>query len=133
MTAEEKVRIWTEKGRYDLETARAMLKTRRYLYVGFLCQQAIEKILKAYYISQKRSEAPYTHNLRFLAESVGLELSKETLHLLDQLVAYYIVGRYPSYKEHVARKLSERESKILLEKTERVFLWFHSLLKSRKR
>lgn len=38
---------WLEQGTYDLETARAMLASGRYLYVLFCCQQAVEKTLKA--------------------------------------------------------------------------------------
>ena len=38
---------WLELADYDLETARAMLQTGRYLYVGFMCHQVIEKALKA--------------------------------------------------------------------------------------
>lgn len=34
---------------YDFDTAQAMLETKRYLYVGFMCHQVIEKILKAYW------------------------------------------------------------------------------------
>jgi HEPN domain-containing protein len=37
------VEIWMERVNYDWETARAMHKTGRYLYVVFMCQQAIEK------------------------------------------------------------------------------------------
>jgi HEPN domain-containing protein len=37
-----------EKADYDLDTAKAMLQTERYLYVGFMAHQAIEKALKAY-------------------------------------------------------------------------------------
>ena len=46
---------------YDLETAKAMLKTKRYLYVGFMCNQVIEKILKAYFVKIKKVQPPYTH------------------------------------------------------------------------
>ena len=38
---------WIEQSTYDLETARAMLTSGRYLYVLFCCQQAVEKTLKA--------------------------------------------------------------------------------------
>ena len=38
---------WLERSKYDLETAKAMLDTRRYLYVAYMCQQAVEKLLKA--------------------------------------------------------------------------------------
>jgi len=37
---------WVERAEYDLETARSMLDTGRYLYVGYMCQQAVEKALK---------------------------------------------------------------------------------------
>jgi HEPN domain-containing protein len=39
---------WAEIADYDLDTAEAMLATKRYLYVGFMCHQTIEKLLKAY-------------------------------------------------------------------------------------
>ena len=48
MTQEEKVRYWLNIADYDLDTAEAMHQTRRWLYVGFMCHQVIEKTLKAY-------------------------------------------------------------------------------------
>lgn len=44
---DEKVKYWIELSDYDLETAEAMLKSRRFLYVGFMCHQTIEKAFKA--------------------------------------------------------------------------------------
>jgi len=38
-----KVQYWQEMSEYDLATAKAMLQTGRYLYVGFMCHQAVEK------------------------------------------------------------------------------------------
>ena len=43
---DEKSIYWIEIADYDLETAKAMLVSKRYLYVGFMCHQAIEKILR---------------------------------------------------------------------------------------
>jgi HEPN domain-containing protein len=34
---------WLSLGEYDLATAQSLLQTKRFLYVGFMCQQAIEK------------------------------------------------------------------------------------------
>lgn len=34
---------WKEISDYDIDTAEAMLKSKRYLYVGFMSHQAIEK------------------------------------------------------------------------------------------
>ncbi|MDR1321409.1 MAG: HEPN domain-containing protein [Gracilibacteraceae bacterium] len=39
----ERVEYWLELADYDFETAKAMLQTKRYLYVGFMRHQAIEK------------------------------------------------------------------------------------------
>ena len=39
---------WISLAEYDLETARHMQKTGRYLYVIFMCHIALEKILKAH-------------------------------------------------------------------------------------
>ncbi len=47
---EDRIQYWIDLADYDLETAKAMRQTQRYLYVGFMCHQAIEKILKAYYV-----------------------------------------------------------------------------------
>ena len=52
---------WVERAKYDLETAKVMLETERYLYVGYMCQQAVEKILKAM-IAQKNKETLPVHN-----------------------------------------------------------------------
>ena len=45
----DNVKYWVEMSDYDFDTANAMLETKRYLYVGFMCHQTIEKILKAYW------------------------------------------------------------------------------------
>lgn len=39
---EEEVRYWMEIAEYDLNTAKAMLQTKRYLYVGFMWHQSLE-------------------------------------------------------------------------------------------
>jgi HEPN domain-containing protein len=49
-----------ESSDYDIETAKAMLKTGRYLYVGFMCHQVVEKAFKAimHVIVQKMKSLP---------------------------------------------------------------------------
>ena len=46
----ERVSYWIDVSDYDLETAQAMLATARYLYVGFMCHQTVEKLLKGHYV-----------------------------------------------------------------------------------
>ena len=47
MTAQEKYDHWLDIARYDLETADTMLSSGRWLYVVFMCQQAVENLQKA--------------------------------------------------------------------------------------
>ena len=46
MSGFDKADYWFDSAEYDLQTAKAMLETRRFLYVGFMCHQTIEKALK---------------------------------------------------------------------------------------
>ena len=59
----DKVKYWTEISDYDLDTAEAMFQTKRWLYVGFMCHQTIEKIFKAYWCSKIEGTGPMSHNL----------------------------------------------------------------------
>ncbi|MCX6270368.1 MAG: HEPN domain-containing protein [Bacteroidetes bacterium] len=45
-----------------------MLRSKRYLYVGFMCHQSIEKILKAYFSFIFWEIPPFTHNLAFFSK-----------------------------------------------------------------
>ena len=47
----EKIEYWIEMSEYDLQTERVMLKGKRFLYVGFMCHQVMEKILKGFYVN----------------------------------------------------------------------------------
>ena len=59
---------WVERAEYDLETAKAMLDTARYLYVAYMCQQAVEPQQQAHSpqlaaglasASRKETKSPY--------------------------------------------------------------------------
>ena len=68
-----KAAYWLDSSEYDLQTAKAMLETCRYLYVGFMCHQAIEKALKAVLVTRRpKDELPYIHKLMRLANLSGI-------------------------------------------------------------
>lgn len=116
---------WIDLARYDLETAKAMSNTQRYLYVGFMCHQVIEKALKACYCRRFKTAPPYTHNLSLLAEKAGLyaELTDEQKNFLDFLEPLNIEARYPTQKERLLAMLdSEKCIKIIMQ-TERELQW----------
>ncbi|MBI4822884.1 MAG: HEPN domain-containing protein [Nitrospirae bacterium] len=129
MKTAEKISFWTDAGNYDLKTAESMQKSGRYVYTAFLCQQAIEKYLKALYIKKTSKEAPRTHNLVYLAGLLELEITDEQLNLLTDLTGYYIEGRYPTYKQKVSKTLSKRKAYNILIRTRRYIKWLQSSLR----
>ena len=126
----EKVKYWLEISDYDLITAEAMLKSKRYLYVGFMCHQAIEKILKALYSGLKNEVPPYTHNLIYLAEKIGIyeKLSSEHKIFIDTIDPMNIEARYPSYKKDLLKILTEEKCIELLNKTKEFHNWIKKKL-----
>lgn len=121
----DKVKYWTETSDYDLETADAMFRTGRWLYVGYMCHQVIEKIFKAYWCSKKEEPAPYSHNLINIAQSCGLGqmLTEEQRSFVGEMMPLNIEARYPSYKQAIGESLSEDKCKDILVKTKVLQQW----------
>jgi len=126
MDKKEKVEYWLDIADYDLETAKSMLTSGRYLYVVFMCQQAIEKMLKALYINLFDEEPPRSHNLAFLFNKLGISTSDETMNVLNSLSAHYINNRYPEYKSKLSTVLDKKKAEEFLTKTERTYTWLKS-------
>ncbi|MDI6782404.1 MAG: HEPN domain-containing protein [bacterium] len=59
-----------------------------------LCQQAVEKMLKALYIKKTGDESsPRIHSLRKLVEETNM--SDKALTLVGEIDSYYLALRYP--------------------------------------
>ena len=126
----EKIEYWIEMAEYDLETARVMLKGKRFLYVGFMCHQVIEKTLKGFYVFAKKDNPPYTHNLSYLADEGGIndKMTEEQKDFLDLLEPLNIEARYPTHKEQLMRSLNEERCKEIIQKTEGLYQWIKQQL-----
>ena len=127
---ENNTKYWVELSDYDIETAEAMLKTKRYLYVGFMCHQTIEKIFKAYCTYLINEPAPFSHSLSYLAKKGGFYDSFDEVQkdFIDQLEPLNIEARYPSHKERLLKSLNENKSKEILENTIILQKWIKTKL-----
>jgi HEPN domain-containing protein len=125
----EKTAYWLEIADYDLETARAMLETGRYLYVGFMCHQVIEKTLKAA-IASSEGLPPKIHRLRRLAELAGLyeRMSEDQHHHLNILEPLNIEARYPSEKNRIGSELSADRCWSIVKQTQELCEWIKTML-----
>lgn len=126
----EKINYWLDLSDYDFETAEAMQKSGRYLYVGFMCHQAIEKALKACHVSKKNDTPPFTHSLSYLAKKADLYnlFSEEQKNFLDSLEPLNIEARYPSHKAKLMQSLTEVRCSELLKRTKELQQWIKTKL-----
>jgi len=126
----EKISYWIELSDYDLDTAEALLANGRYLYVGFMSHQAIEKILKAYFVSVKNETAPFSHSLSYLAKKSGIfeKFLEEQIDFIDMLEPLNIETRYPSHKEELFKSLTEERSTEIFNKTRILQKWIKTKL-----
>lgn len=121
----DKVAYWYDTANYDIDTAEAMYKTERWLYVAFMCHQAIEKTLKGYWCATQTTDPPYTHNHMRLAEGCNLleEMSDEQTDLLFSIANYNIEARYPEDKEALFRTLTPQNCRNLIDETKQLIEW----------
>jgi HEPN domain-containing protein len=121
---------WLSLAKYDLATAQDMLKAKRYLYVAFMSQQAIEKMLKACYVKQHSSTPPYTHNLLRLTKELSFkdEVGEEMMATIEELNSFYIESRYTEDIEELSRLLTEAKAVSVLNSTKELFGWIKAKL-----
>jgi HEPN domain-containing protein len=121
---------WVERSQYDLDTAKIMLDTGRYLYVAYMCQQAVEKILKAF-IAQLGKENFPIHNLNRLAEiaTISNELTPEQFNFLAELTPYHIEARYGDYKESLSEIINDKKAEQVYKKTREIHKWIYQKIK----
>ncbi len=119
---------WAIQSRYDIETAKAMLDTGRYLYVLFCCQQAVEKMLKALIAKRTRALPPRLHNLMRLADVASLTVPEDTAHLFRRLSDFYIASRYPAELDETAWTVNPSQVRQTYVDTEETLKWLSSIL-----
>lgn len=68
-----------------------ILKSKRYVYVAFTCEQTIEKLVKALHVLYTGNEAPKSHNILYLFELIfkNDEYYKKINNFQKLKVAYF--------------------------------------------
>jgi len=119
------VAYWLGLCEYDLETAKVMQTSKRFLYVGFMCHQVVEKGFKALYIHLHCAFPPRIHALVELAKRTGVygNLSNTQQALLDTLEPLNIECRYPAQKDLLLAALTESRCRELIDETEEMLAW----------
>lgn len=127
---EANIQTWIDIAEEDLSTAEVCVQNKKYLWAMVMCQQAIEKILKAIYVKQKNEIPKKIHNLLILSADIGisLELTEDLKELFNSLLAYYLGSRYPDERKKLMTECNEEYSKDILNKTKETYLWLKKKL-----
>lgn len=121
---------WINMSEYDLETARHMLATGRFLYVVYMCHLALEKMLKAHVTEVTQSVPPRTHDLIYLVKQSGLALPQSHLEFIGKINNASVPIRYPEDLQKMIAQYPEDVARDYLERAEEVIKWLRQHLKS---
>lgn len=121
--------LWIERANYDLETADAMLKSARYLYVAFACQQTVEKFLKAVIQESADTMPPFIHNLSALLKLTTVSLTDNQNSFLMLLTQYYLNTRYVDVKQKLLETMNKEKAAECLTKTREIAQCLKNVLK----
>jgi HEPN domain-containing protein len=114
---------WINLSDYDLETARHMLTTGRFLYVVFMCHLTLEKMLKAHFTEATQSVPTKTHDLIYLVKKSGLALPQAHLEFIGKINNASVPTRYPEDLQKMIAQYPDFIARDYLEKTEEVLQW----------
>lgn len=103
------VQNWLKSSTYDFKTAEAMLRTRRFVYVIFMCHLSIEKALKAVVCARLHKIPPRTHDLFHLVKICALEIPEKHQPIVMHINEASVPTRYP---EDIAKLVKVYNSKI---------------------
>jgi len=114
---------WLALADYDLETARHMLATGRYLYVVFLCHLALEKMLKAHVAEITQDVPTKTHDLIYLVKKCELEVPENHLDFIGKINTASIPTRYPEDLQRSLKEYPKSVAKDYLDQTMELVKW----------
>jgi HEPN domain-containing protein len=136
MTVEDRIQYWVHVADDDLKIGFTMFRGEHFHYVGFMCHQVIEKLLKACYVKVNEKPAPFTHDSEVLARKSGIWdlLTTEQRTFINSVTLYNIEARYPGEEEDLGgqqpEKLTPETACEILGQTELLQQWIREKILS---
>lgn len=109
MSYQKVVAYWQEGAERDFKVAQGLSELGHYAYALFFCHLALEKMLKAVYVSQNKKHAPFTHKLVLLAEESKLNVTEKQKTVLDTITDFNLHTRYADWKKEFYAKYDRKE------------------------
>nr|WP_277998950.1 HEPN domain-containing protein [Moorella sulfitireducens] len=100
-----------------------MFHSRKYIYMIYICQLALEKALKAVVALRTNKTPPKTHKLLLLAKMGQISLLDDHLEFLGILDAIGSGARYPKNFAAARKTYTRTVAQDYLVKTEELLEW----------
>ena len=127
LTAEEKYQFWLSYAQMDMDSSRVMLDSGRWFYTVFMCQQAVEKLVKGLYVLYIDDNVPRLHDINNILSRFRDKLPEqqpvEFEGLFDTLSQFYLKSRYPDYTASLSKITTEEWAQSIYEKTKEAYQW----------
>jgi HEPN domain-containing protein len=128
MTRDEKVTYWVTSAVHDWTVAGHLFEKQDFSYALFFGHLALEKLLKAVYVSRHDDAPPFTHRLPYLAGKADLALSADQLELLEAVTDFNLESRYPDEKFTFRQKCTKEFTTGYLTQIEEMMAWLRRQL-----
>jgi len=117
------IQQWLEQADYDLDTAKDLFKSKRYIYAVFMLHLSIEKALKGLYQKRLGQVPPKVHNLILLANRVELDLTDHRRFFLAMLNDGSVATRYPEQIALILKQYPRQRVRELLDQGQEMLTW----------
>jgi len=123
------VNNWIKSSEYDIKTADALFKSKRYVYVIFMCHLAIEKVLKAIVAKTTGKLPPKTHDLVYLGKIAYLDIPEVHKPIFMHLNQVSVPTRYPEDIAKLSKSYNRKAAYKYLKETKELLKWLKTKTK----
>ena len=120
---------WIKSSEYDIKTAEALYKSKRFVYVIFMCHLAVEKVLKAIVAYKTKKTPPKTHDLFYLAKLASLDVPETYMPALAHLNEASVPTRYPEDIVKLAKAYNKGAAYRYLKETKGLLKWLKNRIR----
>lgn len=119
----KEINNWIKSSEYDIRTAKALYKTKRFVYVIFMCHLAVEKALKAVVSHKMKKVPPKTHDLFYLLKLASVDLPDNYAPIIAHLNEASVPTRYPEDIVKLSKAYNAQAAFRYLKETKRLLKW----------
>jgi HEPN domain-containing protein len=116
MTKQDHINYWLNTANDNWTDVQRMFKARSYVPCLFFTHLVFEKLAKALWVKYNEGNTPpRMHNIISILNRTEVVLSEEEADFFEQLNAFQMETRYPSYREMLERTTNRRMAKEILD------------------